>query len=46
MANANLKSALLDWAYRFGYDTNEWKWIDNTRRVGSITLIRQMQYMH
>ena len=37
MANANLKSALLDWAYRFGYDTNEWKWIDKTRRVGSIT---------
>tara|TARA_B100001758_G_scaffold246633_1_gene262215 strand:+ start:14378 stop:16921 length:2544 start_codon:yes stop_codon:yes gene_type:complete len=37
MANANLKSALLDWTYRFGYDTNEWQWINPARKEGSIT---------
>ena len=37
MATANLKSALVDWAYRFGYSTQEWRWIEHSRREGFIT---------
>ena len=36
-SNANLKSVLLDWAYRFGYDTKQWEWIGYDRRSGLIT---------
>ena len=36
-SNANLKSVLLDWAYRFGYDTKKWEWIGYDRRSGLIT---------
>ena len=36
-ANANLKSVLVDWAYRFGYDTKQWEWVGHYRRAGLVT---------
>ena len=36
-AVANLKSVLVDWAFRFGYNTEEWEWVGHSRRGGSVT---------
>ena len=36
-ANANLKSALVDWVYRFGYDKTNLEWFSAKRRTGNIT---------
>ena len=36
-ANANLKSALVDWAYGFGYDKTNLEWVSAKRRTGNIT---------
>jgi hypothetical protein len=36
-AASNLKSALVDWAYKFGYDKENWKWIKPNRTPGKVT---------
>ena len=44
-ANANLKSALVDWAYGFGYDKTNLEWISAKRRTGNITRNKTKELM-